>query len=113
VAGIAPLLARARVVLTAMGTTLYELAHLGVAAAVLANYPEDGPALDHYGEHGPHVPVGVATALSDAELETALPDALDRAARRPRTPLAELAGGAKRIAALLLGAERSRVTEAI
>jgi len=95
-------LARSRAALTAVGTTLYELAYLRVPAWILANYDADGAALEHYASFGPHRALGVAAQLTDAELASALASALDAPPRVP-APVAGLGGGAERLAELLAG----------
>lgn len=69
---LAPWMARARLAVTALGTTLYELAHLGTPALVLANFPADRPVLERYAELGPFRSLGLAEELSEAELARAL-----------------------------------------
>lgn len=95
-----PWMARARAALTALGTTLYELAFLRTPAGILANHTSDREALEHYREHGPHRPLGIASELDDATLAGAL-RALPRAA--PAPAVAGLGGGAARLALVLLG----------
>ncbi|HED66357.1 MAG TPA: hypothetical protein ENJ09_12485 [Planctomycetes bacterium] len=101
---LAPWMARSRTALTALGTTLYELAYLEVPALILANYDDDRPALDWYRTHGPHLPIGVHDALVGLELAAELrnrwSELTGRGARRP----AGLGGGAVRIAHTLLAA---------
>lgn len=94
---LAPWMARSRSAVTAVATTLYELAWLEVPARILANYPEDRAALDWYAAHGPHTPVGVAPDLDDAALHAALTAPLPPATRPPG-----LGDGAARIADLLV-----------
>ncbi len=93
-------MASSRFAVTALGTTLYELAHLGVRALVLANYAEDRAALEYYGEHGPHVPLGIVGEIED--LASRLRAGLDRAASMPEPSIEGLGGGAERIARRLL-----------
>src|SRR5262245_23677594 len=64
---LAPWMARARLAVTALGTTLYELAYLGTPALILGNYPEDRAPLDHHARHGPHHPLGLAAEITDEE----------------------------------------------
>ena len=95
-AALAPWMARSRAAVTAVGTTLYELAYLSVPSWILANYDEDGPALDWYRGNGPHVPLGMSGELSEAALATVL--------EGPPVPTrfpADLGPGADRIAAWL------------
>jgi hypothetical protein len=98
-------MARSRRALTALGTTLYELAWLDVPALVLANYAEDRPALAHYAAHGPHRPLCIADELDAPTLRTLLA----RELARPAAPLGALApalsGGSERNARLLLGGQ--------
>ncbi len=97
---LAPWMARSRAAVTAVATTLYELAYLRVPALVLANYASDRDALAWYGEHGPHQPLGVADELDDAALAESLRSGLVAGARDAPEGLG---GGADRIARLLLG----------
>ena len=97
-----PWMSRGRVALTALGTTLYELAHLDVPALVLANWPDDRGPLEHYGVHGPHLPLGLADELDDAALATALSAALGELDHTPPPAFPDLAAGANRLADLLL-----------
>jgi len=99
---LAPWMARARVAITALGTTLYELAYLRTPALVLANYETDRPALEHYRVHGPHRPLGLAGELGERDLAVALARGLAEVPR-PSTPIAELGEGAVHIARALLG----------
>ena len=73
---LAPWMARAQAALTALGTTLYELAYLGTPAFVLANFAADRPVLERYAALGPFRPLGLAPELSDAELAHVLARAL-------------------------------------
>ncbi|MFT5048764.1 MAG: spore coat polysaccharide biosynthesis predicted glycosyltransferase SpsG [Chlamydiales bacterium] len=100
-AGIAGLQARARFALTALGTTLYELAWFGVPALIIANYEDDRPALDWYAANGIHLPLGVASQLSDRTLEQELRAGLLELERRPKAARMDLAGGSRRIVDLL------------
>jgi UDP-2,4-diacetamido-2,4,6-trideoxy-beta-L-altropyranose hydrolase len=74
-ARLAPWMARSRVAVTALGTTLYELAYLGCPALIVANYPSDREAMRFYAEHGPHLPVGVTDELADPLLRSRLREA--------------------------------------
>lgn len=94
-------MARSRAAVTALGTTLYELAHLRTPAWILANYESDHDALDWYATHGPHRTIGVAAEVSDTALQEALGEATERA--RVAAPVVGLGGGAARLALLLLG----------
>lgn len=94
---LSPWMARSRCAVTAVATTLYELAWLEVPARILANYPEDREALAWYGAHGPHRPLGVAEELDDAALAAGLAGRPERCVRPEG-----LGKGAERIAALLL-----------
>ena len=100
---------RSRFALTAVGTTLYELAYLGVPALVLANWGADQTALDWYAANGPHVPLGCAAGLSPEGLRAALARGLAELECRARsapgeTTVAGLGGGATRLADTLLAA---------
>jgi len=98
-----PWMGRARLALTALGTTLYELAFLRVPALVLANYAADRTALEHYAASGPHRPLGIADDVGDGELRERLAAELSGpAAPAPAVP--GLGGGAERLARRLLGA---------
>ena len=104
-AGIAALQADAHMAITAVGTTLYELAWLGVPALILANYRDDEEALAFYAEHGLHYPLGIAQDLSIDELVLGLEVGLPSVADRPVDRVPEIGGGADRVAALLLDSE--------
>jgi spore coat polysaccharide biosynthesis predicted glycosyltransferase SpsG len=96
-----PWMARARLAVTALGTTLYELAYLGTPALILANHAADRPVLAHYRAAGPFEPLGLAAELEDR----ALADALAQALTRARAPLAVphgLGAGAANLAERLL-----------
>lgn len=95
------LLRRARLALTAVGTTLYELAFLQVPAAILANFPEDRPALDHYAHCGPHLSLGLADEVGEAELRRRLLGLL-AAPPGPTPPIPGLGQGARALARCLL-----------
>jgi len=103
-APLAPRIAASRAALTALGTTLYELAYLGVPALILANYAADAAALDHYRRRGPHLALGVADELDGPELARRLADGLAELARRPAARMEVLGGGARRVAELLASA---------
>lgn len=90
--------ARSRAALTAVGTTLYELAFLGVPALVLANYGEDRDALEWYEEHGPHLPLGVAAELSQEGLRAAILSGVRRLEARSMDEVTGLGEGATRLA---------------
>lgn len=94
--------ARTRVAITALGTTLYELAYLGVPALVLANYESDREALDYYAEHGPHVPLGVVGELDEVTLSEALRREWAVLRREGAPSVDGLGQGARRVAEALL-----------
>jgi len=94
-----PWMRRSRAAVTAVGTTLYELAYLRVPAWIVANFEEDRPALDHYDKNGPHTPLGVAGDLSDR----ALGNLLEGPPKVKEWPEG-LGGGARRAAEWLLQA---------
>ncbi len=102
--GLTPWIARSRTAVTALGTTLYELAFRGVRGLVLANYESDLAALDFYERAGPHVPVGTIE-LSDEDLAEALGRALARARRAGRPSVDGLGAGAERVASWLTGSD--------
>lgn len=104
---LAPWMARARVAITALGTTLYELAYLGTAALVLANYESDRPVLEGHRKAGLFEPLGLAGEFDQRALHAALGPALDAALERARAPSAPIRGlgeGAARLAERLLAA---------
>jgi len=103
---LAPWMARARVAVTALGTTLYELAWLRTPAVILANHEADRPVLDFYRARGPFQVLGLARELDEGALAARLPEAL-AAARAPATALD--GRGAERLALRLLG----RVAETV
>jgi len=71
-AALAPWMARARAAVTALGTTLYELAFLGTPALILANYAGDAPVLARYGELAAFRALGLAPELDARTLACAL-----------------------------------------
>jgi UDP-2,4-diacetamido-2,4,6-trideoxy-beta-L-altropyranose hydrolase len=99
---LAPLIARSRMAITALGTTLYELAYLGVPALILANYASDREALDWYASHGPHLPLGIAGALSCEGLRSSLANGLLELEAQGPCRVPELGSGAARLAEGLL-----------
>ncbi|MEW6074241.1 MAG: hypothetical protein AB1726_16815 [Planctomycetota bacterium] len=101
-ARLAAWMARSRVAVTALGTTLCELAYLGTPALVVANYVHDREAMAWYAEHGPHHPVGVSDELTDAALAALLRDGFARLADRAVRPIPHLGEGARALARLLL-----------
>ncbi len=107
-APLGPVMARARAAVTALGTTLYELAWLRTPALVLANYAEDRPVLEFYRAQGPFLPLGLARELDDAALAATLAQALARV-HAPSAPLADLGPGAERLAERLLGTVPARL----
>jgi spore coat polysaccharide biosynthesis predicted glycosyltransferase SpsG len=100
--------ARARVALTALGTSLYELAYLRVPALILANYATDLPALAYYARLGPHRPLGVAGMLDDDALADGLRRGIPELGAEPGRIVPRLGPGADRLAALLLGQASER-----
>jgi len=94
-------MARSRVAVTALGTTLYELAYLRTPAWILANYPADREALDWYAANGPHRAIGVAGEVGDDRLREALAELSLSGHVAP--PVVGLGGGAARLALLLFG----------
>ncbi|MFT4537976.1 MAG: spore coat polysaccharide biosynthesis predicted glycosyltransferase SpsG [Planctomycetota bacterium] len=100
--GIAHWQARSRTAITALGTTLYELAWFAVPALILANYPEDRTALDWYEKRGCHLPLGVASEMSQLQLCRSLSSALHELDNRPQSTPLDLAGGCARIVNLLM-----------
>jgi spore coat polysaccharide biosynthesis predicted glycosyltransferase SpsG len=100
---LAPWMARSRMALTAVGTSLYELAYLGTPALVVANHPADHEALDWYASHGPHWPLGIATELSEEGLRAALSSGIHALEQVGAACVPGLGGGAERLARHLLG----------
>ncbi len=94
-------IAESKLAVTALGTTLYELAHLGVRALVLANFESDRAALAFYREHGPHLPLGIAGELGPANLDRALEAGLARSSA-PVAARYSLGCGAEALARELL-----------
>lgn len=98
-AELASWMARSRTAVTALGTTLCELAYHRVPAGILANYSEDSPALAWYSGSEHHVPIGVAEEVTDAQLFEALQSLQgERLRDRP----GGLGLGARRLAHLLV-----------
>jgi spore coat polysaccharide biosynthesis predicted glycosyltransferase SpsG len=57
-ANLASLMAGAHLAFTAVGTTIYELATVGVPAIIIANYAEDRRDLERYRKLGMNLPLG-------------------------------------------------------
>lgn len=104
---LAPWMARSRAAITALGTTLYELAYLGTPALILANYPADEPALVHHRERGPHRPLGVVERIPEREFTALFARELTCVLASPRPGVPGLGAGAARLAERLLGLETS------
>ena len=102
--GLAEWMTRSRRALSALGTSLYEMAHLGVSAAILANYEADLEALEHYRAHGPHRVLGIAPQLEDEELSERLSAELAQPAPVPMS-IPGLGEGARTLAQRLLELE--------
>jgi UDP-2,4-diacetamido-2,4,6-trideoxy-beta-L-altropyranose hydrolase len=100
-APLAPWMARARVAVTALGTTLFELAYLRTPALVLANHAADAPVLAFYAERALFRPLGLASELDDAALAACIAAGLAEVAA-PAPPIPGLGDGAARLAARLL-----------
>ena len=94
-------MARSRCALTAVATTLNELAFHRVRVFLLANYPDDAPVLDYYGRNGPHVPLGVTSELEDEELACRWNEARAVASDQPAR-VEGLEAGARALAELLI-----------
>jgi spore coat polysaccharide biosynthesis predicted glycosyltransferase SpsG len=99
---LAPWMARARMALTAVGTSLYELAYLGTPSLVVANHASDREALEWYAAHGPHLPLGIAEELSEEGLRAALSSGMHELERRRAASVPGLGEGALRLAHRLL-----------
>ena len=102
---LAPWMARSRMAVTALGTTLYELAHLGTPALIVANYVNDREAMAHYAAHGPHLPIGVSDELTDAALQAALRSGRACLAAGEPPVIEGLGQGARALATMLLRGE--------
>jgi spore coat polysaccharide biosynthesis predicted glycosyltransferase SpsG len=100
---LAPWMARARMALTAVGTSLYELAYLGTPSLVVANHASDREALEWYATHGPHRPLGIAEELSEEGLRAALASGMRELERSHAASVPGLGEGALRLAHRLLG----------
>ncbi len=96
-------IARSKMAVTAVGTTLYELAYLGVPALIIANYADDRGALAWYEAHGPHLPLGVGADLSQEGLRAALNSCAAELRTRAAPHVPGLGDGATRLALELLG----------
>jgi hypothetical protein len=101
-AALGPWMARSRVAITALGTTLFELAHLRTHGLILANFVQDRAVLDFYREHGYFRPLGLAGEIEPDALAAGIEQALQRL-REPAAPIPGLGDGARRIARGLLG----------
>ncbi len=102
-ARLAPWMARSRTALTALGTTLYELAFLGTPALILADYVQDREAMAWYAAHSPHLPVGVVDELRDAVLRSVLREGFATLADRELPRIEGLGEGSTALAERLLG----------
>jgi spore coat polysaccharide biosynthesis predicted glycosyltransferase SpsG len=110
-ASLAPWMARARAAVTALGTTLYELAYLGTPALILANFAADAPVLARYGELAPFRALGLAAELDGRTLARAL--ALELGALpAPGTRYPGLGDGARALAEHMLARANAGVTAA-
>ena len=100
---LAPWIARSLSAVTALGTTLYELAYHGVPAAILANHATDREALAWYANNNLHHPLGYHAEVGAHDLLSGL-ERLRRTGlcERPRS----LGGGAARLAELLMAGLR-------
>lgn len=76
-----PLLAAADIVITNMGTTVYEALCLGVPALVLANYPSEVDESEHLCNSGAVACLGFHDGVSDRELTAALREYFSNADR--------------------------------
>lgn len=95
-------MARSRRAVTAVATSINELAYQRVGTLLVANYAEDRDVLAYYDEHGPHVPAGVARELDDEEFARALELGGRRLRSVPPPLVEELGSGAGRLAQLLI-----------
>lgn len=111
-ARLAPWMARSRGAVTALGTTLYELAYLGCPALIVANYSSDRDAMAYYAAHGPHRPVGVSDQLTDPALRAALEEGRGALEARDEVRIEHLGEGAPALARGLLGIDADAVSSA-
>ncbi len=65
------LMAGAGLAITALGTTIYELAYLGVPTIVLSNYPEDGRDEEAFKKLGCLIPLGYHKNISNEDIREA------------------------------------------
>jgi len=66
------LMADSHVAITAVGTTLYELAMVGVPAIIIANYAEDRRDMDLYRKLGMNLPLGYYEDVTPSHLREAV-----------------------------------------
>lgn len=100
-APLAPWMARSRAAVTALGTTLYELAFLGTPTLILANFASDAPVLARYGELAPFRALGLAHELDGRTLARALAEERARLPA-PGARFPGLGDGARALAERLL-----------
>lgn len=72
VSTLAPLMAGASTAITAFGTTLYELAYMGVPAIIINNYREDSPDVEIFSSFGTAIPLGYFKEVSERLIEGAV-----------------------------------------
>lgn len=68
------IMADSHIAITALGTTLYELAVVGVPAIIVANYLEDKKDMDTYKELGMNLPLGYYKEVTEKDICSAVND---------------------------------------
>ncbi|MBI5892627.1 MAG: hypothetical protein HZB79_03070 [Deltaproteobacteria bacterium] len=68
------IMADSHIAITALGTTLYELALVGVPAIIVANYLEDKKDMDTYKELGMNLPLGYYKDVTEKDICSAVND---------------------------------------
>jgi UDP-2,4-diacetamido-2,4,6-trideoxy-beta-L-altropyranose hydrolase len=69
---LAPLMADSHVAVTAVGTTLNELAMVGVPAIIIANYAEDRRDMERYQTLGMNLPLGFYRDITSLQIQEAV-----------------------------------------
>ncbi len=112
VSDMAPLMRDAHIAFSAVGTTVYELAYMGVPSVLIANYRADAHDLKGFESHGISIPLGFH--------EDVATEAITRSARRfmeERGRLEKMSAaclsltdglGARRIAGIIKGLAKER-----
>jgi UDP-2,4-diacetamido-2,4,6-trideoxy-beta-L-altropyranose hydrolase len=107
----AKLMASSDLALTAFGTTLYELAYMGVPALIISNYAKERSEVDTFGKLGTSISIGYFKDIAEASISKAVVRSMldrRRATKLSRGGKKLVDGkGVQRIIKLLKGLEKS------